>query len=124
MGSLIKTFMTYTANLQQDNIEDLAALYHPQAVFIHPWKTVRGRDAISRQWRMCLKYNKNTRIVFNNYLNDILYWTHYFDVDGETKFIRGDSILEYDKEYILKQVDRFDVSEMYRLYGHTTNKIY
>lgn len=117
---VIEKFIQEVEHLSADTIDNLCCFYNSNAVFVHPFKTVVGREAIRRQWKMTLRYCPNTKIQITHttYLKSgcKVDWNHWFDGKGRVS-IQGKTLLHISNEQIIAQQDAFHLPTFYSLFG-------
>jgi ketosteroid isomerase-like protein len=119
---MIELFANAIEDLREDNIDQLTAIYADNAVFVHPIKTVQGKKAIARQWKMMFKYCPYTIIrVTNITLHNGTYtahWIHTFAPRGnESVSIAGTSTVIMVDNLVIHQTDEFDVDLFHSLFA-------
>lgn len=119
---MIQYFIERIEQLIPDNVRQLTDVYHEKAIFIHPFKTVFGKESINRQWRMTLKYCKDTKMYVTDVMEvapntHLLQWDHTFTVEGNNRTIKGSTIVVFDSDVIVFQKDTFDLDFFHSLFN-------
>ena len=127
---MIKQFIDVAENLNPSEVERLSRFYDDNATFIHPFKTVHGKKAIIRQWKMSFKYCPSTTIRTANikkYINVdcTVYtfdWQHCFLLPSGKKKIKGiTTVVVSPEEMITLQLDVFNLHYYNTLFHHDSD---
>lgn len=119
---MIQEFVSRIEGLTPSNVKQLADVYHEKAIFVHPFKTAFGRESINRQWRMTLKYCRNTRMYIQSNVCVqpevfFLQWIHEFTVDEQQQAIEGSTTVVFSADVIIFQKDTFNLDHFYSLFN-------
>lgn len=112
--NFLDKYFAIISTLDIASIGILCDHYSSTALFVHPFKTVRGRESIERQWKMMFKYCPNTTIEILDVqlVQDVCRseWNHHFVINNKHVCIRGNSTMWLTDAKIHKQIDVFDKS--------------
>ncbi|ASQ17958.1 TPA: nuclear transport factor 2 family protein [Enterobacter cloacae] len=124
LPDVISRFVDYYTALDSQPPSALAGLYHPDATLIDPFGEHNGLFALQRYFTHLLANVEHCRFTLDSPLIGehrfvvtwAMHWSHPRIAGGEPLELPGCSVVDVEKDRIIRQRDYYDAGEM--IYEH------